>query len=55
MTSQTQACAARYREQATQFREMASAGQDEKLDHDLLELAKQYDALANRLCEPDED
>jgi hypothetical protein len=34
---------------------MASVGQDKKLEHDLLELAKKYEGLADHLWERDED
>lgn len=47
MTNAAQARAKRYRQQAAEFREMAESGVDDRLHHDLLELADKYEALAD--------
>jgi hypothetical protein len=39
-------CAAYYREHAVELREMAAYNEGDELDQELLDLAKNYDALA---------
>jgi hypothetical protein len=46
MTNTASMRATNYREHAAELREMAAAGGDDRLDRQLLDLAKQYDALA---------
>jgi hypothetical protein len=43
--------AANYRERASELRELATFGRSDELDHEMLDLAEEYDALAEMIEE----